>query len=101
MKKSKKILIIISIVLILILAFSEIFIYIHINNTNIELREFQNSEGYSSGSVAGFVPVFILMTLYTLRMWDAVIIVTVLLLMWIIYAIVYFIRKRKNQKDNL
>ncbi len=100
MKKSKKILIIISIVLILILVLSEIFIYMYINNVNIELREFQNSERYSSGSAAGLGFVFSIVILYGLMMWDAIIIVIVLLLIWITYAIIYYIRKRKNQKDN-
>ncbi len=97
MTKSKKI-IIISIVLILILVLSEIFIYMYINNVNIELRKFQNSERYSSESAAGLGSVFSIIILYGLMMWDAIIIGIVLLLIWVTYAIIYYIKKEKIKK---
>ena len=64
------------------------------------IKIFQNSERYSSGSAAGLGSVFSIVILYGLMMWDAIITGIVLLLIWITYAIIYYIRKRKNQKNN-
>ena len=68
MGKGKKILIIISIILILVFIISEILSNMYINNINMDLKEFQNSEHYSSGSYAGWGYLFIIVTLYGMQM---------------------------------
>ncbi len=98
MGKGKKILIIISIILILVFIISEILSNMYINNINMDLKEFQNSEHYSSGSYAGWGYLFIIVTLYGMQMLGTIIIFIILLSIWIVYAIIFFYKKRKNKK---